>query len=73
MIIYENLENGLIRAVSDNNKYLNEHPTEICDIYTEAINKGKIVDGVGIFENGYYYTESENDIEEVDHDWKGDK
>lgn len=62
MIVYEDLGNGFIRAVSNNNKYLNEHPTELYDVYIEAINKGKIVNRVGIFDNGYYYTESENDI-----------
>ena len=63
MIKYKNLENGFICAYSDNNKYINEHPTEIVDIYIEAVNKGKIVDGVGVFDNGYTYTESDKEIE----------
>ena len=62
MVIYEDLGNGFIKAVSNNNKYLNERPTEILDFYVEAINKGKIVDGVGVFNNGYTYTESDMDI-----------
>ena len=62
MIIYEDLGNGLIRAVSDSNKYLDEHPTEILEVYTEAVNRGKIVDGVGIFDNGYTYTENEKEF-----------
>ena len=67
MIIYEDLGNGFIRAISDNNKYLDEHPTEILGVYSEAVNKGKIVDGVGVFDNGYTYTESEkNSQQEID-------
>ena len=63
MIVYENLGNGFIRAVSDSNKYLNEYPTGITDVYIEAVNKGKIKDGVGVFDNGYTYTESEKEFE----------
>lgn len=62
MIVYEDLGNGFIKAVSDSNKYLNEYPTNIFDIYTEAVNKGKIVDGVGVFDNGYTYKESEKEF-----------
>ena len=63
MIVYEDLGNGFIRAVSDSNKYLNEYPAKVFDIYTEAVNKGKIIDGVGVFDNGYTYTESEKVFE----------
>lgn len=63
MIKYEDLGNGFIRAFSDDNKYLNEFPTQIMATYIEAVNRGKIVDGVGIFDNGRYYTESEKEIE----------
>lgn len=66
MIIYEALGNGFIRAVSDNNKYLNEYPTGKLDIYVEAVNKGKIIGDSGVFDNGYYYTESSKSIEEID-------
>lgn len=66
MIIYEDLGNGFIKAVSNNNKYLIEHPTEISNVYTEAINKGKIVDSVGVFDNGFTYTESEIEIENIE-------
>ena len=66
MIVYEDLGNGFIRAVSDSNKYLNEYPTKVFDIYTEAVNKGKIVDGVGVFDNGYTYKESEKEFEIFD-------
>lgn len=66
MIVYEDLGNGFIRAVSDSNKYLNEYPTMIFDVYTEAVNKGKIVDGVGVFDNGYTYKESEKEFEVVE-------
>jgi hypothetical protein len=65
MIIYEDLGNGFIRAVSDNNKYLDEHPTGVFGVYVEAINKGKIVNGLGVFDNGYYYTENQKNIEEI--------
>ena len=68
MVIYEDLGNGLIRAVSDNNKYMNEHPTEILDFYVEAVNKGKIIDGVGVFDNGYTYTESDINIPQQEFD-----
>lgn len=60
MIKYEELGNGMIRAWSDSGKYLNERPTKVNDTYTEAVNKGKIVDGVGVFDNGYTYTESKH-------------
>lgn len=66
MIIYEDLGNGFIKAVSNNNKYLIEHPTEISDVYIEAINKGKIINGIGIFDNNYTYTESEIEIENIE-------
>lgn len=64
MIVYDDLGNGLIRAYSDNNKYLDERPTGVVGVYTEAVNKGEIIDGVGVFNNGYTYTENEKGIEE---------
>ena len=64
MIIYEDLKNGFIRAVSNTNKYLNEYPTMVFDVYTEAVNRGKIINGIGVFDNGYTYVESEKEFEE---------
>lgn len=66
MIKYEYISEKEIRAFSNNNKLLNEYDKNgnliIADFYHEAINFGKIVDGVGIFDNGNTYEESEVDI-----------
>lgn len=63
MIIYEDIGNGLIRAKSDRNRYINEYPTKIFDCYEEVTNKGRITNGVGIFDNGRTYRESEKEFE----------
>ena len=71
MLVYEDLGKGLIKVKSDSGKYVNEHPTEIVDFYTEAVNKGVINNkGIGVFANGNTYTESEKDIvvERVEYD-----
>lgn len=63
---YFNEELRLIRAYSDNNKYLNEYDNNGNLLkegeYEEAVNYGYIIENVGIFDNGNFYLESEVDI-----------
>ena len=62
-----NKQERLIRAYSDNNKYLNEYDKYgtllVADSYEEAVHKGTYIDeNNGIFDNGKTYKESEKDI-----------
>lgn len=62
-----NEQERLLRAYSDNNKYLNEYDKNgnllVEDKYFEAVHKGTYIDeDNGIFDNGKFYLESEKDI-----------
>lgn len=63
MIAAEELENGFVRIFSDNNKYLNDVTSNIINIYTEVVNKGVVINGEALFDNGHIYEESEMEIE----------
>jgi hypothetical protein len=63
MIVAEELENGFVRIVSDNNKYLNDITANIFNVYIEVVNKGVVSDGNVLFDNGHIYEESEMEIE----------
>lgn len=62
-----NEQERLLRAYSDNNKYLNEYDKNgtliVEDTYEEAVHKGTYInEDNGIFDNGKFYLESERDI-----------
>lgn len=66
MIIPEYIDNESIRIYSDRNKMLSKYDKNgnllVEAGYEEVINFGKIINGVGIFDNGNTYKESDVDI-----------
>lgn len=50
MIIYENLENGLVKAYSNEDKYVNDLTNNVINFYTAIINKKEKIESLNLIE-----------------------